>query len=155
MFSLAWRIVGDRGVAEEIAQDVFLQFWRTQPEFVSEEHRKHWLRQVTAHRATDHLRQRMRRPVIVSDEALERQPATRVAGVPSALENRLDTLLQSLPAPMRAAIVLRYGEDEMSPEEIARLLGQPVATVKSNLQRALSLLRRKAETLLKEFVRNE
>ena len=50
-------------------------------------------------------------------------------------------------------MVLRYGEDEMEPEEIALLLGQPVATVRSNLQRALHLLRQKAETTLKEFVR--
>ena len=39
--------------------------------------------------------------------------------------------------------VLRY-QEEMSPPEIAELLGQPIATVKSNLQRGLQLLRRKA-----------
>jgi RNA polymerase sigma-70 factor (ECF subfamily) len=53
---------------------------------------------------------------------------------------------------MRIAVVLRYQED-MTPEEISRLLGQPVATVKSNLQRGLKLLRRKAEITMKEYVR--
>jgi len=53
---------------------------------------------------------------------------------------------------MRVAIVLRY-QEEMSPPEIAELLGQPIATVKSNLQRGLQLLRRKAAITMKEYVR--
>jgi RNA polymerase sigma-70 factor (ECF subfamily) len=53
---------------------------------------------------------------------------------------------------MRVAVVLRY-QEEMSPNEIAALLGQPVATVKSNLQRGLQLLRRKAAVTMKEYVR--
>jgi RNA polymerase sigma-70 factor (ECF subfamily) len=53
---------------------------------------------------------------------------------------------------LRVAILLRYQED-MPPDEIACLLGQPVATVKSNLQRGLKLMRRKAAVTMKEFVR--
>jgi len=41
----------------------------------------------------------------------------------------------------------------MSPGEIAALLDQPLATVKSNLQRGLQLLRRKAAVTMKEYVR--
>jgi RNA polymerase sigma-70 factor (ECF subfamily) len=41
----------------------------------------------------------------------------------------------------------------MLPEEIATLLGQPVNTVKSHLQRGLQLLRKKAAITLKEYVR--
>jgi RNA polymerase sigma-70 factor (ECF subfamily) len=47
---------------------------------------------------------------------------------------------------------LRY-QEEMLPDEMAKLLGQPVATVKSNLQRGLQLLRRKAAVTMKEYVR--
>jgi RNA polymerase sigma-70 factor (ECF subfamily) len=50
------------------------------------------------------------------------------------------------------AVVLRY-QEEMQPAEIATLLGQPVATVKSNLQRGLQMLRRKAAVTMKEYVR--
>jgi len=48
--------------------------------------------------------------------------------------------------------VLRY-QEEMLPDEIAALLQQPVPSVKSNLRRGLELLRRKAETTMKEYVR--
>jgi RNA polymerase sigma-70 factor (ECF subfamily) len=49
-------------------------------------------------------------------------------------------------------LVLRYQED-LTPEEIAATLDAPVATVKSQLQRGLKLLRAKAATHLKEYVR--
>ena len=65
---------------------------------------------------------------------------------------RLEELLGAMPEPMRVVIVLRY-QEEMLPVEIATLLSQPVATVKSNLQRGLKLMRRKAAVTMKEFVR--
>ncbi len=61
-------------------------------------------------------------------------------------------MLAGLPESQRSALILRY-QEELTPEEIARTLEQPVATVKSNLQRGLQLLRRKAQVTLKEYVR--
>ena len=49
-------------------------------------------------------------------------------------------------------LVLRYQED-LTPEEIAATLEAPLATVKSNLQRGLKLLRAKAESNLKDYIR--
>jgi RNA polymerase sigma-70 factor, ECF subfamily len=71
----------------------------------------------------------------------------------SPLGARLEGLLATLPEPQRAVLVLWYQED-LTPEEIAKTLESPLATVKSNLQRGLKLLRAKAESNLKEFVRN-
>ena len=70
----------------------------------------------------------------------------------SPLETRLEQLLSTLPEAQRAALVLRYQED-MTPEEIAATVEAPVATVKSNLHRGLKLLRAKATTHLKEYIR--
>jgi RNA polymerase sigma-70 factor (ECF subfamily) len=64
----------------------------------------------------------------------------------------LEEMVLSLPRGLRSAIVLRY-QEEMTPDEIAKILEQPVATVKSNLQRGLVMLRRRAESVLKEFIR--
>jgi RNA polymerase sigma-70 factor (ECF subfamily) len=71
---------------------------------------------------------------------------------PSPLGSRLEGLLATLPEPQRAALILRYQED-LTPDEIAATLAAPVATVKSQLQRGLKLLRAKAATHLKEYVR--
>jgi RNA polymerase sigma-70 factor (ECF subfamily) len=70
----------------------------------------------------------------------------------SPLAARLEQLLATLPEQQRAALVLRYQED-MTPEEIAALMQTPLATVKSQLQRGLKLLRAKAAIHLKEYVR--
>ena len=157
VFSVALRIVADRAAAEEIAQDVFLELWRTRPYLATAEHLRHWLRRVAAHRATDYLRRRAVRPTLVLDgwlESVQCVVSQEQDGLPEALSARLDDLLASLPESLRVPLVLRYGENDMSPEEIAAMLGHPVATVKSNLQRGLAMLRRKAEITLKEYVRH-
>jgi len=160
VFSLALRVTGEYGTAEEVAQDAFLELFRTlsglEARLENEDHVRFWLRRVTVHRATDALRRRAVRPEAAAEEFIEEAHtvpgADDGAAMNAAVVARLEELLQALPEAMRVAIVLRY-QEEMSPDEIAKLLGQPVATVKSHLQRGLQLLRRKAAVTMKEFVR--
>jgi RNA polymerase sigma-70 factor (ECF subfamily) len=153
VFSIALRVTGEYGVAEEVAQDAFLELYRGGERLESEDHVRFWLRRVTVHRATDALRRRSRQPEASAEEWMEEQYTETEAGrLNLALEARLEELLRALPEAMRVAVVLRHQED-MLPDEIAELLGQPVATVKSHLQRGLHLLRRKAAVTMKEYVR--
>ncbi len=150
VFSIARRIVHDPPLAEEVAQDVFFELYGQLPALASEDHILHWLRRVTVHRAIDQARKRQRRPqdnaAISFDEPGVAEPA--MADQPSDpwLADRLRSMVASLPIAPRTVIVLRYQED-MTPEEIATLLGMPIATVKSHLQRSLKLLRGKAARL--------
>jgi RNA polymerase sigma-70 factor (ECF subfamily) len=59
-------------------------------------------------------------------------------------------MVASLPEKARAVVVLRF-QEELGPEEIARVMGIPVGTVKSQLQRALGMLRAKLERTLGEI----
>ena len=153
VFSLALRVTGEHGAAEEVAQDVFLELHRGGDKLESEDHVRFWLRRVTVHRATDALRKKSRQPEAGAEEWMEEQYVQdNSEGLNAAVIVLLEELLRTLPEQMRVAIVLRYQED-MLPEEIATLLGQPVATVKSNLQRGLKLLRRKADVTMKEYMR--
>jgi len=155
VFSLAWRLTGDRGLAEELAQDVFLELDRHLPNLGSANHARYWLRQVTLHRATDALRRKRTKAASLGTdvwEELEERHGFMEADSESPLGMRVEEMLARLPEPQRAAIVLRYQED-LSPDEIAVMLRAPVATVKSNLQRGLKLLRIKAQQTLKEYVR--
>jgi RNA polymerase sigma-70 factor, ECF subfamily len=151
VFSIALRMTGDRGLAEEIAQDVFLELDRNLGRMESADHACFWLRRVAMSRSADALR---RRKVRGMDLWVEMEDVHGVQGEEraSALSTRLEALLSTLPEPQRAALVLRYQED-LTPEEIAATLESPVATVKSHLQRGLKLLRAKAQSHLKEFVR--
>jgi len=153
VFSLALRVTGEHGAAEEVAQDVFLELHRGGDKLESEDHVRFWLRRVTVHRATDALRRKSRQPEASAEEWMEEQYVQDNSdGLNAAVIVLLEELLRTLPEQMRVVIVLRYQED-MLPDEIAKLMGQPVATVKSNLQRGLQLLRRKAAVTMKEYVR--
>ncbi|HEY1159771.1 MAG TPA: sigma-70 family RNA polymerase sigma factor [Terracidiphilus sp.] len=151
VFSLAWRMTGDRGLAEEIAQDVFLELDRNLGKIETAAHACFWLRRVAMNRSADALRRRRVRgmDLWVEMEDVHGVPAENRA---SPLSARLEQLLATLPEAQRAALVLRYQED-LTPEEIAATLKAPLATVKSHLQRGLKLLRAKAQNHLKEYVR--
>jgi RNA polymerase sigma-70 factor (ECF subfamily) len=155
VFSIALRIVGERGAAEEVAQDAFLELHSALGKMESDDHVRFWLRRVTVNRATDYLRRRSVRPEFKAEEFQEELQSRFGAGSERSADQvnaRLEQMVASLPDVLRGAVVLRYQED-LDPDEIAKLLGQPVATVKSNLQRGLGLLRKKATVMLKEFVR--
>lgn len=151
VFSIALRMLGDRGAAEEVAQDVFVELHDALPRLESSDHVLFWLRRVASHRATDYARRRRARPESFAEEWTE-QCRNTFQSANDAVGTRLERMLLSLPDAMRTAVVLRY-QEEMTPAEIASVLSQPVATVKSNLERGLQMLRRKAEVVLKEFVR--
>lgn len=142
VFSLAWRIVGDRAVAEELAQDVFLSLYQHWQELESDAHRRHWLRQVSCRRAIDQLRRQRLRPRLGLDDIPE-PVAPPAAAADPLLAAQLERWLAALPPRHRAAVALRYQED-LEPADIARLLGCSVHTVKSWLQRGLAALRRQA-----------
>ena len=158
VFSIAQRIVRDPGIAEEVAQDVFLELHRHAERLESEDHMRFWLRRVAVHRATDAVRKRGRQPEAGAEEWMEAahgaEPAEMGRGVSGGLSGRLETMVGSLPDAMRVAVVLRYAED-LTPEEISVTLGQPLPTVKSNLQRGLKLLRQKAAVTMKGYLREQ
>jgi RNA polymerase sigma-70 factor (ECF subfamily) len=152
VFSLSLRVTGDYATAEEVAQDVFLELHRSGDRLESEDHTRFWLRRVAVHRATDALRRRAVRPESAAEEWTEEQHFDAAVETSIGLQARIEDLVLALPEPLRVAVVLRY-QESMLPDEIAALLGQPVATVKTHLRRALELLRRKAPVTLKEYVR--
>lgn len=153
VFSLALRILGDYATAEEVAQDVFLELYRNGERLESEDHIRFWLRRTAKHRAIDAMRRKSNRPEAGADEWMEQDhTAAASSSLNVSTEARLESLLRTLPDGLRAAIILRYQED-MLPDEIAAALGQSAASVKSQLHRGLTLLRRKAAVTMKEYFR--
>jgi RNA polymerase sigma-70 factor (ECF subfamily) len=140
VYSLAWRFLRDRGLAEEVAQEVFLSLHRNLRSIQSSAHAVSWLRKVTAQRAIDEGRRR--RPAVALE--LVAEPAAGEAARDPMLAETLRRLVASLPEAPRMVMVLRYQED-LDPSEIAETLSMPLGTVKSHLQRSLALLREKLE----------
>jgi RNA polymerase sigma-70 factor (ECF subfamily) len=140
VFSIAYHFLHDRALAEEVAQEVFLQLHKHLASLESREHVVYWLRRSASNRCIDYARRRQLAPQVCLDSVPE-PAAVDVPGDPM-LARRLRHLVASLPAKQRMMVVLRYQED-LEPGEIAELLRVPVGTVKSQLQRSLAILREK------------
>jgi RNA polymerase sigma-70 factor (ECF subfamily) len=141
VYSLALHFFNDRSRAEEVAQDVFLQLYRSLGSLETEAHVLFWLRQVTTRRCIDQVR-RSRMKAVSLDDAAELYAVDRP--VDPFLDRRLKKLIQELPDVQRALVTLRYQED-LDPSEICQVVNMPVNTVKSHLHRALQALRKKLE----------
>ena len=140
VFSMACRCLRNRALAEEIAQEVFLQLYRKLPDLESPDHVLHWLRSVTAHRLIDYSRREQRRPQLPLDDTAE--PAAPASEHDPLLADTLRQLVAGLPENARLVMILRYQED-LDPMDIAATLDMPLATVKSHLSRSLAVLRDK------------
>lgn len=144
VFSIAFHFVRDRSVAEDLAQDVFLQLFRELPSLSSPDHVTFWLRKVTSHRCIDYARRR-RWSTVSLDDAPELH-AVNLTSDP-ILARRLGQLVGALPPTPRMVVILRYQEDLM-PAEIAQVLAMPIGTVKSHLHRSLGMLRDKIKQVM-------
>lgn len=147
VFSIGWHFLGDRALAEDLAQEVFLQLYRGLPAIQSPSHLTHWLRRTAVHRCIDHSRRKYFRRESPMEEIPE--IATGTAPADPFLHERLRQTVAQLAEKQRMVVLLRY-QEELGLEEIAELLKMPVNTVKSTLHRALEELRGKLARKLKE-----
>jgi RNA polymerase sigma-70 factor (ECF subfamily) len=147
VFSIAYHFLHDRPAAEELAQDVFLQLYKSFGALESAEHLTRWLRRVTTNRCIDYCRRSKLMPRIGLEQVPE--PSSPSRPPDPMLSRTLRQLVASLPGNWRALVILKY-QEEMETEEIARALDMPAGTVKSQLSRALDFLREKASRVLGE-----
>ena len=147
VYSMAWRVLQDVGLAEEVTQDVFMKLWRQGQRYDPARSRfSAWLLSVTRFAAIDRLRQEGRRPSVVDlpgedpeqQTALEQLLATDHASWERGQHLRL--LLSQLPAEQRQAVELAYFGG-LTHSELAEQLGLPLGTVKGRLRLGLERLR--------------
>ncbi len=145
----AWRLCHQRALAEEITQGAFLLAWRGLPRFQKGSPFRPWLMRILYRHALDVMeKQHTYRQPILPGEILEYDISP---GLDSLMEQsdlqeqvaRRDEVRQALAqldAEQRRVIALRYGAD-LTEVDIAQVLGWPVGTVKSRLNRARGRLR--------------
>jgi len=140
VFSVGYRMLGRRDVAEDLAQEVFLQLYRRLDSIESMEHLGFWLRRVVANLAIDWLR----RPAHSATQPIDDELAMVApeSDCDPLMSRALSRLLGELAPAARAVMVLRYQED-LDVADIATALDMPVNTVKSHIKRSLTALRGK------------
>ncbi len=135
---LARSLLHDDQAADDVVQDAFMVALEHPPE----RHPRAWLATVTRRLSLNRLRSTKRRAAR-EDAVAASRPTGEVA--PDLAEHRetvrsvMDAVL-ALAAPYQSVVLLRFYEG-LTPTEIAARLGQPAATVRTRLKRALEQLR--------------
>jgi RNA polymerase sigma-70 factor (ECF subfamily) len=143
--TFALRILRERGEAEEVVQDVFVQVWRQAGTYSADRGTPEaWLITLTRSRGIDKLRSRRRRDEMArpADDP-DRLPASAVAESAAGQAEARATLggaLGDLPAAQRSVLELAYF-DGLTQSEIAARLGEPLGTVKTRMRSGLERLR--------------
>lgn len=147
--NVIYRMCGDVQIAEEAAQEAFIQAWLHLSSYRPQTSLRNWLYRIAVNAATDILRKEKR----ILPHAIEDLPLTDSRPGPEALLNQSErtALVQkailSLSDASRAVLILREYE-EMSYHEIADTLDIPVGTVMSRLNYARKILKEKLEQTL-------
>jgi RNA polymerase sigma-70 factor (ECF subfamily) len=141
LFMLLLRLLGDRGEAEDVAQEVMLRAWQGIGRFRGQSSYFTWLYRIAVNEANRALEKRARRPAGVPLGADELQLPASAAFDPSQqaenseLRRALAKALAELPPALRTAIVLRDVEG-LSTQEAAEIAGVGQAAFKSRLHQA-------------------
>ena len=123
VFSIALHSLRDPALAEELAQEVFLDFYHHLGEFQSSAHAEFWLRKVASRRCIDYVRRSRRHTNVGLEDAPELSTSPRQRD--PFLAETLRKLIASLPEKARMVVLLRYQED-LAPAEIAETLDIPL-----------------------------
>ncbi|MGF1598093.1 MAG: RNA polymerase sigma factor [Acidimicrobiales bacterium] len=143
VMGLCRRMVGNE--AEDLAQQVFLDAWRSRHRFDPERGTiGAWLTGIARFKAIDHYRAAERRPSVpVADTGVE--VASGEAGVERIVDQLVITrALGTLPDIRRQVVELGF-YSELTHPEIAERLTLPLGTVKSHMRRGLEALQRELE----------
>jgi RNA polymerase sigma-70 factor (ECF subfamily) len=145
-FSLAYRMCGRRGLAEEVVQEAFISLWRSGARYDRTRGSvRSWVLGVVHNRAIDALRRHVARDSRdVADEGIaERLPARELTEVEAARREEsqaVRTALDELPDEQRQVIELAYFGG-FTHTQIADMLGAPVGTIKGRMRLGLGKLR--------------
>lgn len=144
VYGMGVRYLGDRGLAEDLVQDVFLSVWRNAASFdPSRASFATWLYRITRNRATDMARRRKARVRTVDGATLPIMGEQDHAGIVSRSFD-LAVALSTLSPVHREVLTLAYMKG-LSQREIARRTDTPLGTVKSRATAALRTLRERMD----------
>ncbi len=147
LFRLAYRMLNDRGEAEDTIQETFVVVWRQLPTLNDPQAFRAWIYHIATRRCLNVLRRRSRQRTDVTrgdDFEAETQPHRRAAdqsdtpeavATVAAQRQSLEEVLSTLPHEQQACWVLHELHDLTYPE-IAYATGVPLSTVRGRIARA-------------------
>jgi RNA polymerase sigma-70 factor (ECF subfamily) len=151
VLNVIYRLCGDPQLAEDTAQETFLQAWLHLNSYRPQTSLRNWLYRIAVNAATDMLRKEKRLvPEAVEDLRLaDSRPSPEAEVAKREREASVRKAIVALPEACRAVLVLREYEG-LSYQEISSALDIPVGTVMSRLNYARGLLKEKLKAHLSE-----
>jgi RNA polymerase sigma-70 factor, ECF subfamily len=159
--NLIYRILRDATEAEDLAQQVFLQVYKAADRYRVTAKFSTWIYTIARNLCLNEIRRRSRHPAESMDIGFQENedlPARQFQDVASAqapeellrdeLVRKIDLAVSELPENQRTAILL-YREEEMSYEEIARVLDCSLSATKSLIHRGRETLKQKIKPYLR------
>ncbi|MCX7926258.1 MAG: sigma-70 family RNA polymerase sigma factor [Fimbriimonadales bacterium] len=162
LYNYILRMVGNPADAEDLLQEAFLRAYQGLPSFDGRASLSTWLYRIATNLCIDHQRKRARRVQTVSYFAWEDEegepgewefPDTQT---PNPMESALNRELQQVVeqaigslSPKLRTVLLLYDVENLSYEEIARVLNIPMGTVKSRLNHARGQIQKQVEAYLR------
>ena len=141
VYRLAFSMVKSVQDAEDVHQEVFIRYIRTNPLFENREHERAWFIRVTTNLCKNLWKSAWRQKMISMDSLEETQEGN--AYIQQSLNEEEELLVETvkrLPFKYRVVVHLFYYE-EMSLEEIAKALNLKSSNVRTRLTRARKMLR--------------
>ncbi len=162
--NLVWRTVRDATEAEDIAQNVFVQAWKSAPRYQATAKFSTWLFTIARNLCLNEFRRRSRHPAESLDQMRDDsddQPLFQVVDkrirgaqdelLQGELERKVDAAIGALPENQRVALAL-CRQEELSYEEIAEVLGCSLSATKSLIHRARETLKARLKPYLQSGV---
>jgi len=154
VLNLIYRFMGDRLKSEDLAQETFLQVWRSAKTYQRKSKFTTWLYRICANLCLNEIKSARRKKWLQffknnpdskqseNEDLLDESPNPEDLLLARERNQQITNALQSLPENQRIALILkRY--DNFSYEEISRVLGCSIAAVESLLVRAKRTLQKK------------
>ncbi|MCK4858295.1 MAG: sigma-70 family RNA polymerase sigma factor [candidate division Zixibacteria bacterium] len=154
VYMLCWRLGGSHDIADDLTQEAFIKAYQAIDRFDERYPFWSWIAKIASNNAINYLQRR--RFEVAGEEGemvIDQQVATAADSNPhesllqKQIDKRFDEALCRLPVDFRAVFVLRMHED-LSYDEIAKMLGITIGTVMSRLHRARKKLAEELKDLL-------
>jgi RNA polymerase sigma-70 factor, ECF subfamily len=145
VYSVALRVLGDTGAAEDVLQEVFIQLWRNPGLFDSSRgDLAAWLSVIARNRAIDALRKR-RPESEIDDIVISVEPDLAGDAERARAMEKVRGTMGVMPSAQRSALEMAYFEG-LTHTEIAAKTGEPLGTVKTRIRAGLLQLRKAFQT---------
>jgi RNA polymerase sigma-70 factor (ECF subfamily) len=150
LLNVIGRMLSSAEEAEDIVQETFVRVYQHRQSFNFQHCFSTWIYTIALNLARNELRKRKKFKFYEINEMQGNEKEFAVeAKVPSRLPQMLNAAIKALPDKYRIAFLLRDVQ-EMPYEEVAKVLGVPLGTVKSRVNRARLMLREKLQPRMEE-----